>query len=395
MENVFINLNNVRDNYSQFIESCSSEQEYRLTPRSEISPYALCFAIFGYNLLGDKQKIQENKNIWDCLLRQKLELKRKEREHFGQLNRDKPYLQLLTFTLSALSILGTLKSDPLSREVLELIPDNIEKELKQTGALAGVPGTGNHAMFLGILLIYSKIYLGIDTDQALNNWSSLHLEAINQFGFWGFSKSMSHLQFQNGYHQYEILEYLQNKKVPWNKAADNVAQLADSKGHFAPYPGGGGCYDYDATFIITGAGSKSVNIHKDLLLRTAKTILAEQSIDGGFCESIYVRPISAYNILNSFQHIFSAHGQARIERFKQSITRLRPKHNRIKTHWSVYSRRWGESDLWDSWFRMLTIAKIDVALDPKRVSEWGFIDFPGIGYHSVGKKKSGKDSLLQ
>ncbi|MDB2464695.1 hypothetical protein N9W55_02915, partial [Amylibacter sp.] len=258
MENGFINLNNARDNYSRFIESCSSEQEYRLTPRSEISPYALCFAIFGYNLLGNNQKIQENKNTWDCLLRKKLELKRKEREHFGQLNRDKPYLQLLTFTLSALSILGTLKSDPLSRQVLELIPDNIEKELKQTGALAGVPGMGNHAMFLGVLLIYSKAYLGIDTDQAINKWSSLHLEAINRFGFWGFSKSMSHLQFQNGYHQYEIFEYLQNKKVPWNKAANNVAQLADNKGHFAPYPGGGGCYDYDATFIITGAGSKSV-----------------------------------------------------------------------------------------------------------------------------------------
>ena len=76
-------------------------------------------------------------------------------------------------------------------------------------------------------------------------------------------------------------------------------------------------------------------------------------------------------------------GEARIERLRQSVTLLRPKHNRIHTHWSQYSRRWNESDLWDSWFRMLTIARIDVALDPKKIVEWGFIDYPGIGFHPL------------
>ena len=163
--------------------------------------------------------------------------------------------------------------------------------------------------------------------------------------------------------------------------------MADKDGHFAPYPGGGGCYDYDAIYILTGAGSKSVARHRDLLIRTAKTILTEQNVDGGFCESIYVRPRSFDNILRSTRHIFTAHGQARTERLRQSLTLLRPKHNRIHTHWSEYSRRWNESDLWDSWFRMSTIARIDVALDPKRISEWGFIDYPGIGFHSSLKHK--------
>jgi hypothetical protein len=30
---------------------------------------------------------------------------------------------------------------------------------------------------------------------------------------------------------------------------------------------------------------------------------------------------------------------------------------------------------------MLTLARIQVALEPQRSSEWGFIDFPGIGHH--------------
>jgi hypothetical protein len=383
----FVNIHNAKIEYARFIKSCRIEEEYCLTPRSEVSPYALCFAIFGYKLLGYKQKIQENKAHWDVLIRQELKLKREERKCFGKLYRDKPYLQLLTLSLSALFILGTLKTDPLAKEVLELIPDDVGTELKQSGALAGIARTGNHAMFLGVLLIHAKSYLGIDTDEALDTWSRLHLDSMNQFGFWGLSKSMSHLQFQNGYHQYEIMDYLQTEKVPWNKTADNVALLADREGHFAPYPGGGGCYDYDAIYILTGAGAKSIAKHRSLLTRAAHSILAEQNADGGFCESHYVRPRNIRNLFSSAKHVLAAHGTARKERLRYSITLLRPKHNRIHTHWSEYSRGWNESDLWDSWFRLLTIARIDVAFDPKRISEWGFIDYPGIGFHPLLRSK--------
>jgi hypothetical protein len=83
------------------------------------------------------------------------------------------------------------------------------------------------------------------------------------------------------------------------------------------------------------------------------------------------------------RHASSARGTARIERSRYGLTLLRPKHDRIQTHWSTYSREWGESDLWDSWFRMLTLARIEVALDSTRAGDWGFIDYPGIGHHSL------------
>ena len=81
---------------------------------------------------------------------------------------------------------------------------------------------------------------------------------------------MSHLQFQNGYHQYEIFEYLNTLNVPWDNAAKNVSLLSDMHGHYAPYPGGGGCYDYDAIFMQTCASRNFILDHKDLLLFDTK-----------------------------------------------------------------------------------------------------------------------------
>ena len=58
-----------------------------------------------------------------------------------------------------------------------------------------------------------------------------------------------------------------------------------------------------------------------------------------------------------------------------------------KTHWTKYSRRWGESNLWDTWFRLLTIARIEISLENENINKWGFIKYPGIGYHYLLKDK--------
>ena len=382
-------LSKVRANYYNFICQCyAGEGQYKLTTCSESTPYALCFAIFGLQLLQEREIIKKNCELFDSILRDNLSKFHNKRIADGvDLHTDKAFLQLLTFTMSALSIIGTLSVDPLEPYITPLLETDILALLGKEGSFKGVARTGNLAMFYLVLLIHMRDHLKSKSEELIVQWVDKHISSMNQFGFWGKVDSMSHLQFQNGYHQYEVMDYLQTENVPWDKAADNVAILADKDGHFAPYPGGGGCYDYDAIFILTGAGSKSVARHRDLLIRTAKTILTEQNVDGGFCESIYVRPRSFDNIIRSTRHIFTAHGQARTERLRQSLTLLRPKHNRIHTHWSEYSRRWNESDLWDSWFRMSTIARIDVALDPKRISEWGFIDYPGIGFHSLLRHK--------
>ena len=83
------------------------------------------------------------------------------------------------------------------------------------------------------------------------------------------------------------------------------------------------------------------------------------------------------------KHALRKEGPAKVESLRQIFTLQRGKHNRIHTHWSQYSRGWGESDLWDSWFRMLALARIQCFLSHhSEIEQWGFINYPGIGFYS-------------
>ena len=370
--------------YLQFIQRThAGAGRYRLTPYAEPTPYARCFAVFGYHLLQkDVEAADTARKALASAIRDDLERVRQARAATGvDLRRDKPYLQLLTFSLSALAALEVLDADPLAEHVLPLLSNDVDADLQRAGALEGRPRSGNAAMFMAILLIHARDRLGYEANAALERWCHLHRAAANQFGFWGGAASMSHLQFQNGYHQYEIFEYLHEPHPGWDSAAEAVASLADRQGHFAPYPGGGGCFDYDAVFVLTGVSAGQRSRHMPLLAQTADSILSEQNGDGGFAESLRIRPRTLKNVTGLFRHALDGRGAARRERLRQALTLLRPAHDRIHTHWSGYSRGWAESDLWDSWFRMLAVARIDCAFDLSRAAEWGFINFPGIGFH--------------
>lgn len=371
--------------YARFIASTrDGDSAFRLTPRAEATPYARCFAIFGLHLVMDRTALDAGAKVWARAIRADLDRFRDVRRAAGATLRfDKPYLQLLTFSLSALSILGSLDEDPLAAHVEPVLPDDVDAFLREGRVLQGAPQSGNLAMFTAILLLHARDRLGAEGESRLQRWVSAHLSSMNALGFWGAATSMSHLQFQNGYHQYEIFEYLGTPVPKWPGAAGHVAALADADGHFAPYPGGGGCYDYDAVFMVTGAGDAARARHEGLLRRTAASIAAEQNADGGFGESQSVRPRSPRNLARTVRHVAIARGRARVERLRYGLSLLRPRHDRIHTHWSRYSREWGESNLWDSWFRMLTLARIAVAFDPRQASRWGFIDHPGIGYHAT------------
>jgi hypothetical protein len=175
-------------------------------------------------------------------------------------------------------------------------------------------------------------------------------------------------------------------------AADAVASLADSRSRFAPYPGGGGCYDYDAVAIITSGGVESISRHKKLLSGTCSSIIRDQNNDGGFCESKLVRPRSIKKLIMALSHTASAKGKARIERLRQAVTLQRPKHDRVNgaEHWTScrYQRQWDESNLWDSYFRMSAIARIDKVLNSENSSKWNFVDYPGIGFHETSRKQA-------
>ena len=375
MFNNMVSDSDLRNNYGMFIDSCYvNEKGYKLTKKSDISPYALCFAIFGKYLIGDDIFLERNKNLFNNLLRSNIVKKREECKK--NLCLSKPYLQLLTFTLSALKVLDTLEFDPLKDLTLEIISNDLIINLKNSGTYEGSPGTGNLAMFYGILLIHANEYLKINTSLEINLWVKHHIENMNINGFWGHANSKPYLQFQNGYHQYEVFDYLETQiNIDSTKI---IVQLADKLGHFAPYPGGGSCYDYDAIYMLTRDSSMH---NKKLLEKTLFSIINSRNFDYGFSESQFIRPLNANNLFAIIHHVSLSNKFSFYERARICLALFRPKNNRISNHWTNYSREWSESNLWDSWFRMLAVARIRIYKNIDTIDNWGFINFPGIGYH--------------
>ncbi len=379
-------INRAIDGYRSFLRVCRADvTDFRLTPLAEPTVFARCFAVYGLWLIGEHRELDAARDALAVALRRDV---RGARAAAGAEIRSKAFRQLLCFSLSALAVLGVLEEDPLPDLVLEQLPDDLEQELRELGSLEGRAQSGNQAMFLAVFLIHAQRYLGHKSGAALEAWMRLHRSAMNRHGFWGPQSGPTHLHFQNGYHQYEILEYLQADNPGRSSAIEAVRQLADAEGHFAPHPGGGGCFDYDAVHVLTPEGRMPDEKTVAMLRTTAATIIAEQQADGGFCESLRVRP-RLRSGPGYAERLASARNFALFkERLRYALTLQRPKHDRIHTHWSRYQRRWDESNLWDSWFRMLTLARIECAFDPARAAEWGFIDYPGIGWHPSLRRPS-------
>ena len=230
-------------------------------------------------------------------------------------------------------------------------------------------------------MIFSTKYLNVDFKKEIKKWINFHLDSMNKFGFWS-KTGRTHLQFQNGYHQYEIFDYLSIQSPKLFNAVELIKSMADNRGQFAPYYGGSGCYDYDAVSIITNLHRKISSDEKKLIIKTGNTILSEQNSDGGFSESQWIRPRSVITISNGIRHVLNAKGSSKIERLRYFIALNRKSNSLMHTHWTKKSRKWSESNIWDTWFRIMTIARIDIALNKKNLSRWKFIKFPGIGHYN-------------
>jgi hypothetical protein len=367
---------------SSFISSCRIDKaKYGFTPNSlESTPFTLCFTVFLSHLIGNLNDLKQEFPLIKKQLINGIYNYKKQRSTYNSLQKDKYFLQLLTFTLSSLYIIDKLDSSPLEDIVKPLIPKNIDTYLNQIQSYDGKPQSGNIAMCMAILLIYSRDYLNIDTTNKINEWNKGHINKMNKYGFWG-NENLTHLQFQNGYHQYEIFKYLgiQNPKI--NNAIAYINNIVDYRGQFAPYFGGSGCYDYDAVSIITSPKAIIDDKYIKVLKRTSETILMEQNKDGGFSDSQWVRPRTLQSLIKGALHIFSGEKYLKIERLRYFVALQFPKHSHHHTHWTEYACEWGESNLWDTWFRLLTIARIDTLSDKTNKNNWGFINFPGIGYY--------------
>lgn len=143
-----------------------------------------------------------------------------------------------------------------------------------------------------------------------------------------------------------------------------------------------------ARFMLTPGGRIPDLSTEDILRLTIETLLSEQTTDGDWGESRLVRSRGLKQLWRFTSHVARSFPNLDLfyERLRYALALQSSKNDRIHTHWSRYSRFWDEANLWDSWFRMLGIARIQVAIDPALAGEWGFINFPGIGYHPSLRK---------
>ena len=252
---------------------------------------------------------------------------------------NKPFLQLFCFTLSSLNILNAQLSDKNLAILKKILNFEIKEVLKNKNVDRGDAGSGNHSMFYAIFNIYANEFLNLDRNKQIQEWLDFNINSINSNGFWGIDSKMDYLQFQNGYHQYEIFEYLKIKNKSWNIAAKKTLMMGDKLGHFAPWPGGGACYDYDAIFMLTSKFVDDVG-QENVLKTTLNTIVSEQDLDGGFCESIYMKNNLLFKFSNVIKHILSQPNHIKIWCIFVNLNLFRYKHRNIATHWSQTNRKW-------------------------------------------------------
>lgn len=374
-----MNIENNIKKADQFINKLETSKGFKLFQRSEVSPYARCFVVFTKYLTKQidwlekrKQKLINDLNVdlytfYNAKINSNIDWKY-----------DKPFLQLFCFTLSSLNILDG-KLDDKNLEILKIILNiEIKKNLHQKSVNKGAPGSGNHSMFFAIFNIYANDFLKLDRSNQIQEWLDFNFNSMNINGFWGGNTKIDYLQFQNGYHQYEIFEYLKFDKALWNIAAKKIFLMSDKYGHFAPWPGGGACYDYDAIFMLTSKFVEDFG-QKNLLKRTLNSIVNEQNFDGGFCESRNMGKNLWSKFFNVIEHIISQPNHIRFWSLYVNLNLFRFKHSCIITHWSDTNRKWDESNAWDTFFRLSTIYRICNRLNLKEKYLFQINNFPGIG----------------
>lgn len=374
-----MDIQNIIYKTNQFINELETPKGFKLFKRSEVSPYARCFVIFTKSLLKQFDWLNQRKEklIYD-LNTDLHQFYKEEIKNSNEWKYDKSFLQLYCFSLSALNILnGSLdnKNFEIFEEILKI---DIIQTLQKKGVDKGIAKSGNHSMFFAVFNIYANNYLNIDRSKQIQEWLQFNSNAINSNGFWGQNIDMDYLQFQNGYHQYEIFEHLNFEKAPWNIAAQKIFLMTDKYGHFAPWPGGGACYDYDAIFMLTSKFVQDFG-QNNVLKRTLNSVIKEQNFDGGFCESRQMGKNLWSKFLSVIDHLISQPSHIRFWSLYVNLNLFRFKHRNIITHWSHTNRKWDESNAWDTFFRLSTIYRICNRLNLREKDLFKINNFPGIG----------------
>jgi len=223
--------------------------------------------------------------------------------------------------------------------------------------------TSNKIMFLFYFLTYEQERLNIDNSGLIDYlFDFLDSKQDANTGFWGTQNGAS---LENGMfgasHIYLYYDFHGRKINYKDKIVNNVIKLQNSYGLFGSKLGGA-CEDYDAIEILsvlTKHSNYKYKVINNVVSKTYNMIQKNQNKDGGF----------SYNIDN----------RSILKRLKDKITGKEHYYN--YSGWDKMRGKCFESDLWGTYFRVLTIAKIERMLDISRSNEYKFYSLPGWGYY--------------
>lgn len=352
----------------------STEGFFKLTINSDFSVFSHCFGIFILNSIKRLPEFEDHFVTWSKFICNEILKDADDLDY--RFNKSK--MQKLCFSLSALHLMNIAPIKEVDKLIFKIIDIDIEVYLKNIGFFDNKSQSANFCMFYGVLLIYCQEKLKMDKSDEISNFIRLQMNVVDNNGFFNRNK-FSHLAFQNFYHQFEIFEYLDIQIPNLENGISQILSLKRSN-YFnnAPYFGSSGCYDFDALSIVITSQNLKLNFLKDFFFY----ILNQQNSDFGFSEAKNIRPLDFTYFCNGFKHLLSSNNIYIFkERLIYFINYIHPKYARIDTHWTKYSRKWNESNLWDTWLKIQILYKILLAYDSKYFEKINFIDFPGMGYY--------------
>ena len=363
---------------------------YQFNKDSDDTIFCTCFALFILDLFKETNQFSDNeRKQWTSHIQsfQNKEHGYFEPEVYYHTDKERNCYQLTCFCLSALKILETEPKFPLKFIEQWKTPEDIKTYLLERGCHEGRPGSGNKAMFLAIFLTYqyertkeSHLLEKIDA------WFDFHNKTQNRNGFWGSDMKSLYLHgLQNGFHQFVIYFYWQKEVPKIHNIIDITLMSQDRQGYFAPTPGGEACHDYDAIHILAMA-HRITDYRKDEIEESLRkafvAILKTGNSDGGFCQS----KSKMINIFDFIRHVpfylTKRPSYLWYYRARSCFATMLKRKDVINTGWTEKPRFWNESNLWDSWFRCLTLAEIAHTIDDKVLESFRNVSFheaPGLG----------------
>lgn len=222
--------------------------------------------------------------------------------------------------------------------------------------------SSNKIMFLFYFLTYEQERENLGNSEIINCLFDLLDSKQNAYsGFWGTQNGTS---LENGMcgssHIYLFYDFHGREISYKDKIVDNVIKLQNSYGLFGS-KFGGACEDYDAIEILSIV-LKHTDYKKDVVrkiaYKTYDVIWKSQNKDGGFSCSIDNRSI--------------------LEKLKDKIDHKDYYYE--YSGWNKMRSNRFKSDLWGTYFRVLTIAKIEKMLGIDSNNKYKFYSLPGWGY---------------